>query len=67
MREWLRSARQAKELSIPSMASMIGVSRQFYSMVERGERRPSPEKCREIATVLGFEWTKFYEEAEQAG
>lgn len=65
MRDWLRSARQAKGLSVISIATKVGVSRQFYSMVERGERRPSPEKSKKIAAVLDFEWTKFYE--DQAG
>ena len=66
MRDWLRSAREAKGLSIISIANIVGVSRQFYSMVERGKRRPSPEKCKKIASVLDFEWTKFYEEVDQA-
>ena len=34
----------------------------MYSFIELGERRPSVEVAKKIASVMGFNWTRFYED-----
>lgn len=41
---------------------MVGISQQMYSKIERGEGNPSVDVAKKIAAVLGFEWTRFYDE-----
>ena len=59
-RDWLTKMRQERKLDQKSMAELIGSSQQFYSYVESGKRRPSPEIAIKIAKVLDFDWTIFY-------
>ena len=60
MREWLIRLRGKR--SQAEVAAECGVSQQFYSAIELGERRPSVEVAKKIAAVLGFEWTLFYQD-----
>lgn len=45
------------------VASKVGITRQFYTMIESNKRRPSPEVALKIAQLLGFEdeWFKLLE------
>lgn len=45
------------------VASRVGISRQFFSMIETDERRPSVEVAKKIAHILGFEneWYRLLE------
>ena len=61
MRVWLREYRIKSGLSQKKVAVKAGVSCQFYNYVEHGTRRPSYEVAKRIATILGFEWTLFFE------
>ena len=60
MYEWLKDLRL--ENSQESIAKKVGISQQHYSLIEKGEREPSVAVAKRIAAVLGFDWTKFYEE-----
>lgn len=67
MRTWLKAVREGKNLSQKELVDLIGISSRFYSYIEAGKRRPSPEKAKSIAKTLDFEnfgldWTKFFEE-----
>ncbi len=64
MRKWLIELR--KGYSQTQIAEAAGISQQMYSAIELGERRPSVEVAKKIAAVLGFDWTRFYEDDEQA-
>ncbi|HOQ07045.1 MAG TPA: helix-turn-helix transcriptional regulator [Clostridiales bacterium] len=57
LREWLIRLRGKR--SQAEVAAECGVSQQFYSAIELGERRPSVEVAKKIAAVLGFNWTRF--------
>ncbi len=59
---WLEKIRKEKRLSGREVAQAAKVSQQFYWMVEKGQRRPSVDVAKRIAAVLGFEWTRFFEE-----
>ncbi|UZH08040.1 helix-turn-helix transcriptional regulator [Heyndrickxia coagulans] len=37
------------------------MTRQYYGMIENGERRPSVEVAKAIAKVLKIKWTIFFE------
>lgn len=63
-RAWLIEKRGDK--SQQEVAGMCGVSQNFYSSIETGERRPSVETAKKIAAVLDFDWTRFYEDEQAA-
>lgn len=64
MRVWLRASRKALGLTQQDVATAVNVRQSFYSHIEHGVRRPSPETAKKIASVLGFDWTRFYEDKE---
>lgn len=62
MRKWLKEKRESNKMTQKEVAESVGFSRQGYSQIEGGARRPSPEKAKKIAEVLDFDWTLFYKE-----
>ena len=66
MYEWLHILRDQKALTQKQIAQKVNISRPYYTSIENGKRRPSPQVAISIATVLNFDWRKFYED-EQAG
>jgi len=65
MRKWLLAIREERKLSQKSVSEMIGISQPSYCNIENGKRNPYVKTAQAIATVLGFEWTRFYEEEVQ--
>lgn len=55
MREWLKKLRSKKGMTQRGLAACVGVSQNFYSSIETGERRPSPEVAQKLADVLDFD------------
>ena len=52
--EFVRRAREAKEIGLREMAKMIGVSPTYLSKIERDEFPPPAEdKVRKIAEIIG--------------
>ncbi|MEK5070761.1 helix-turn-helix transcriptional regulator [Sporosarcina sp. FSL K6-1508] len=43
------------------VADHANITRQFYGMIENGERRPSVEVAKKIGSFLGLDWTIFFE------
>ena len=41
--------------------SGANISRQFYGMIESGERRPSVDVAKKIGSFLEIAWTIFFE------
>jgi len=64
MRDWLKIKRQDLGLSCGEVAKKIGISRQYYSMIELGNRRPTPEVAKRIAAVIGIDWARFFDEQQ---
>lgn len=62
-RRWLIELRGDKTQH--SIAQAAGISQNFYSWIEKGKRTPSPQVAQAIASVLGFDWTRFYENPEK--
>lgn len=60
----LKAARIKKGMAGNEVATKSGISYQYYNFIENKRRRPSVEVAKRIAGVLGFEWTRFYEEGK---
>ena len=59
-RTWLADIRGEK--SQYAVAAEIGIPQSTYASIECGARRPCVETAKKIAAVMGFDWTRFYEE-----
>lgn len=59
----LVNARRHKKLSQEQVVLLMNniITRQYYGMIENGERRPSVEVAKSISKVLGINWTVFFE------
>lgn len=61
MRPWLVKKRKEKQLSQARVATLCGISRQYYSFIESGARDCPVKTAKKIANVLGFRWEIFFE------
>jgi transcriptional regulator with XRE-family HTH domain len=61
--EWLKRIRLQENKTQKMIADEIGITDGFYSMIENGSRRPSPQVAKRIADILGFrdEWYRLLE------
>ena len=64
MRKWLREIREKAGLTTYETAERAGISQSYYFAIEVGERgNPlNVDIAKKIAEVLGFDWTRFYED-----
>lgn len=62
MRFWLLEKRKNKEKTQDYVAYKARISRSMYAMIESSERNPSVPVAKNIAKVLNFDWTLFFEE-----
>ena len=60
MRTWLVGLRGNQ--SQDKLAKKIGVAQSTYAAIETGNRNPSVETAKKIASVMGFDWTRFFDE-----
>ncbi len=60
----LKELRKNAGLSSKETAQKSGISYPHYNFIENGKRRPSVDVAKRIAGVLGFEWTRFYEDKQ---
>lgn len=63
MREWLVSARKVKGLSQIDMSKRLHLTQPTYWAYESGKARPKPDTAKRIASILGIDWTRFYDES----
>ena len=63
MRDWLVALRAGRSQS--KVAKEIGIAQSTYASIETGYRTPSVETAKKIADVLGFPWTRFFENVEE--
>lgn len=61
----LRAMRDAKNISQISVAKKCGITNAFLSQIERGRRQPSVTTAKNIAAVLDFDWTQFFEDESE--
>ncbi len=62
--KWLAEIRGKR--SQQSVADEIGMSQSGYASIETGARTPSVIMAKRIAAVLGFEWTRFFEDDDRS-
>jgi transcriptional regulator with XRE-family HTH domain len=65
MRDWLKKIRISENMTCKQIAEKCGFSPEFFTMIEKGNRRPSPDYAKKIAIALnffkyGYDWTIFY-------
>ena len=61
-RIWFKQTREEKGFTQEELAAKIGITRQHIGLIENGVVAPSVEVAKKIAAVLGFDWTRFYED-----
>ncbi|WP_458414554.1 helix-turn-helix transcriptional regulator [Schinkia sp. CFF1] len=61
MRKWLHDIRINKNMTHDEVAKRAGIQRAYYTMIENGKRNPSVAVAKELARVLEFDWTIFFE------
>ena len=67
MENWLVAIRKSKRLSQKEVAGLVQMSQPAYFAIERGRCKPTVKNAKRIAAVLGFDWTRFYEEDVEGG
>lgn len=50
----LKTIRKKEDLTQKSIADKAGITESFYSLIENGLRRPSPDTAKRIAKALNF-------------
>jgi len=58
----LQDLRKKKCYTQNGLAKLCGVTQQAIQQYENGSRRPSPEVAIRLGELLGFEWTRFFDE-----
>lgn len=62
MRLWLSKARKHKGFTHQEVADRAEIKRQYYGMIENGERTPSVPMAKKIAEILEIDWVLFFED-----
>jgi transcriptional regulator with XRE-family HTH domain len=57
---WLKNYRKKIGITQTELAKKVGISQNFYSMLENHGRKPSTDVAQAIAKELNFDWTLFY-------
>lgn len=65
MRDWLRKKRAEQRLSEMEVARRAGIAQPFYHNIEMEYKNPSVNTAKKIGEILGFDWTRFYEEPKE--
>lgn len=60
----LKEKRLDKGMTQTQLAKAAGTGQSSIARFERGQLIPKPHTAKRIAAVLDFDWTEFYEEAE---
>ena len=68
MREWLAQTRNELGMSQYDVAKAAHISQSYYAGIETGVRgKPlGVPVAKSIASVLGFDWTRFYDDPSVA-
>ena len=64
-RIWFKQTREDKGFTQEELAAKIGITRQHIGLIENGVVAPSVEVAKKLAAVLGFDWTRFYEDDDE--
>lgn len=67
MRIWLKVLRMEHGMTSGAVAKAAQISQPVYSQIENGHKNPSVASAKRIAAVMGFDWTRFFEDDEDEG
>ena len=67
MVDQLKLKRGAKGLTQKDMADQLGVSKEYYNMIENDRKTPSVTIAKEIGKILEIDWTTFYGDNKDNG
>lgn len=62
MREWLKVYRLNNDMTQDEIAAQSGISRSYYTHIEKGNKTPTVNVAKKIAQILNFKWTLFFED-----
>jgi transcriptional regulator with XRE-family HTH domain len=62
---WVKDVRKSSGMTSDEVCKQANISIQHYNFIENGKRRPSVAVAKRIAAVLGFDWTRFFEDEEE--
>lgn len=62
MRTWLIELRKSKGLTQQQLSAETGLSQNYISSIETGERNTPVWTAKKIAAALDFDWQRFYED-----
>ena len=63
--ESMKLKRGAKGLTQKDMADQLGVSKEYYNMIENDRKTPSVTIAKEISKILEIDWTTFYDDKKK--
>ena len=63
----MKLKRGAKGLTQKDMADQLGVSKEYYNMIENDRKTPSVTIAKEIGKILEIDWTTFYDDNKNNG
>ena len=67
MVEQLKLKRGAKGLTQKEVSEKLGVSKEYYNMIENDRKTPSVTIAKEIGKILEIDWTTFYDDNKDNG
>lgn len=62
MRVWLRDYRKQYGLTQEETADLSGISRSYYTHIEKGNKTPTVKVAKEIGKTLNFNWILLFED-----
>lgn len=60
MSENLKKLRLDAGLTQSELSNKLGCTMQYYNMIENGKKIPSVQLSKKIASILGTDWTIFF-------
>jgi len=64
--ELLKEMRKSRNLTQKDIASVLGVTQNCYSMIEKGRRGLSVSNAKKLSAVYGVDWWIFFDEEDKA-
>ena len=61
----VKAIRKERGMTGAALCEKAGLSAFGLSMIESGHRRPSVDLAKRLGTVLGVDWTLFFEDSGQ--
>lgn len=62
MREWLRTQRMKNGFTQEETARLSGISRSYYTHIEKGNKTPTVKVAKDIGKALDFNWILLFED-----